>query len=81
MSNPPNIAVGCDVRHLGGCVLAVMVSLCLLPATAAGEREETVSFVNDILPVFTKAGCNAGVCHAMPRPAVVKMDFSFPSGL
>lgn len=23
-----------------------------------------VSFVNDVIPVFTKFGCNAGVCHA-----------------
>lgn len=29
---------------------------------AAGER--TVSFINDVVPVLTKAGCNAGVCHA-----------------
>ncbi len=26
--------------------------------------ETTVSFVNDVVPVLTKAGCNAGVCHA-----------------
>ncbi len=26
--------------------------------------ERAVSFVNDIVPVLTKAGCNAGVCHA-----------------
>ena len=26
--------------------------------------ERTVSFVNDVMPVFTKAGCNVGVCHA-----------------
>lgn len=25
---------------------------------------EPVSFVNDVLPILTKAGCNAGVCHA-----------------
>lgn len=26
--------------------------------------ERPVSFVNDIVPVLTKAGCNVGVCHA-----------------
>jgi hypothetical protein len=31
------------------------------PARAA---ERPVSFVNDVVPVLTKAGCNAGVCHA-----------------
>lgn len=25
---------------------------------------DTVSFVNDVMPVLTKAGCNTGVCHA-----------------
>jgi len=34
-----------------------------LPAGAA-ELERAVSFVNDVIPVLTKAGCNAGVCHA-----------------
>jgi hypothetical protein len=29
---------------------------------AGAERQ--VSFVNDVVPVLTKAGCNAGVCHA-----------------
>jgi hypothetical protein len=31
------------------------------PAVAADRR---VSFVNDVVPVLTKAGCNMGVCHA-----------------
>ena len=30
----------------------------------AVAAERTVSFVNDVMPVFTKAGCNVGVCHA-----------------
>ena len=32
-----------------------------LPVDAA---EQLVSFVNDVMPVLTKAGCNVGVCHA-----------------
>lgn len=31
-----------------------------LPSEPAGE----LHFVNDIVPILTKAGCNAGVCHA-----------------
>ncbi|QDU19228.1 DUF1549 and DUF1553 domain-containing protein [Urbifossiella limnaea] len=31
------------------------------PASAADGR---VSFVNDVVPVLTRAGCNAGSCHA-----------------
>ncbi len=46
--------------------------LCLLLACAsssplAAQSPDTstpVSFVNDVVPVLTKAGCNAGVCHA-----------------
>ena len=34
-----------------------------LPARAA-EPERLVSFINDVVPVLTKAGCNAGLCHA-----------------
>lgn len=29
-----------------------------------GAAERSVSFVNDVVPVLTKAGCNVGVCHA-----------------
>lgn len=29
-----------------------------------GEALPPVSFVNDVMPVLTKAGCNVGVCHA-----------------
>lgn len=40
-----------------------MVSLACSFTLAHGE-DQTVSFVNDVMPVLTKAGCNAGVCHA-----------------
>ncbi len=35
---------------------------CPLGSVCAAERP--VSFVNDVVPVLTKAGCNMGVCHA-----------------
>lgn len=30
----------------------------------ASAAERPVSFINDVVPILTKAGCNAGVCHA-----------------
>ncbi len=40
-------------------VVAIGTSPCL-----AADSVPSVSFVNDVVPVLTKAGCNAGVCHA-----------------
>ena len=41
------------------------VVVCLAAAAApVGAADRPVSFVNEIVPVLTKAGCNAGVCHA-----------------
>lgn len=34
----------------------------LRPVVAESDR--SVSFVNDVMPVLTKAGCNTGACHA-----------------
>lgn len=31
--------------------------------TAQGYRDESVDFKNDLIPMFTKLGCNAGKCH------------------
>src|SRR5581483_3614904 len=41
-------------------VIAAAVFLC----AASGSAESPISFANDIVPILTKAGCNAGVCHA-----------------
>ena len=30
----------------------------------AAEAKRPLSFVNDVVPILTKAGCNAGACHA-----------------
>jgi hypothetical protein len=38
-------------------------TLAMLPRLA-DAAERPVSFVNDVVPVLTKAGCNVGVCHA-----------------
>lgn len=42
---------------------AWMLVLCAGTSFAA-EASRPLSFVNDIEPILTKAGCNAGVCHA-----------------
>lgn len=34
------------------------------PTSAAGAEDRPISFVNDVIPILTKAGCNMGVCHA-----------------
>lgn len=40
----------------------ILSLLCWSNYTLAADRP--VSFANDIVPLLTKAGCNAGVCHA-----------------
>ncbi|MBM83299.1 MAG: S-layer protein [Planctomycetaceae bacterium] len=39
----------------------LMASFFAAPASAA---DKPISFVNDVSPVITKAGCNMGICHA-----------------
>ena len=46
----------------------LLQSLTLIVAVASVGRaedlpEETVDFRNDLIPMFTKHGCNAGACH------------------
>ena len=43
--------VSCSVCGLESCVVAT-------------EPSGQVSFVNDVVPLLTKSGCNTGVCHA-----------------
>jgi hypothetical protein len=33
----------------------------------SAKNEEPVSFIKDVMPVFTKAGCNTGGCHGSSR--------------
>lgn len=47
------------------CAFIVPFSLCTDGYSAEGiDASERISFVNDVVPVLTKAGCNMGVCHA-----------------
>ena len=41
-----------------------LLVLSLTTIASANDTRQPVSFVNDIVPVLTKAGCNAGSCHA-----------------
>lgn len=43
---------------------AILFGVACLRPGLANESERPVSFVNEVMPVLTKAGCNAGVCHA-----------------
>jgi len=43
--------------------IAVAVLVLALPGRAA-ESGDSLNFINDISPILTKAGCNAGGCHA-----------------
>jgi hypothetical protein len=50
------------IHPLAGRLWGPALIASVLVATAAPERE-TGSFRTDILPILTKAGCNAGACH------------------
>src|SRR6187431_3203738 len=40
----------------------ILTALCLTAVLARAE-ERPLNFANDIVPIFTKAGCNSGGCH------------------
>ena len=44
-------------------VMAMLTAL-LFGSALHADDQQPVSFVNDVMPVLTKSGCNAGVCHA-----------------
>ena len=57
------LPLGESVRRLFLCVVAMTAAI--FPGSLhAQETSPAISFVNDVVPVLTKAGCNAGVCHA-----------------
>jgi len=47
-------------RHSPKLALSALAAL----LAHAGAAERPLSFVNDVQPILTKAGCNAGACHA-----------------
>src|SRR6478736_5636812 len=44
-------------------LVAALFSLCAAPGFAA-EPARPLGFVNDVVPILTKASCNSGGCHA-----------------
>jgi len=61
MASCPKIRIARQpMRNL---VMAMFATLLFGPALHADDQR-AVSFVNDVMPVLTKSGCNAGVCHA-----------------
>jgi hypothetical protein len=53
----------CILRSLIGTVVLAVAAAFVAPC-AAEEAAPSVSFVNEVVPLLTKAGCNAGICHA-----------------
>ncbi len=52
-------------RHLKlRCSFLVAVVALLATHGFAVETPAPLSFINDVAPILTKAGCNAGACHA-----------------
>jgi hypothetical protein len=49
----------------GGALVSALSLLFAAPGivVAQGRTDSAVSFARDVLPVLTKAGCNAGTCH------------------
>ncbi|MGZ0173360.1 MAG: DUF1549 and DUF1553 domain-containing protein [Planctomycetales bacterium] len=52
------------LRASAGGLCTLVVVVLLESPVMSGEIAKPVSFVNDVMPVLTKAGCNVGVCHA-----------------
>jgi Protein of unknown function (DUF1549)/Protein of unknown function (DUF1553)/Bacterial Ig-like domain (group 2) len=42
----------------------ILGSVFLASPLSANDSAQALSFVNDVIPVLTKAGCNSGACHA-----------------
>ena len=41
----------------------ILAAALVSPATAQDRQADAVDFRNDLIPMFTKQGCNAGACH------------------
>ncbi len=53
-----------DFRLHPALAVNALAALSLAMPGFAAEPVQPLSFVNDVAPVLTKAGCNAGACHA-----------------
>jgi hypothetical protein len=57
-------ACGLPLRRLIGAVVLCLIGQSEFDGTVQAANVAPISFVNDVMPLLTKAGCNAGVCHA-----------------
>ena len=46
-------------------LFAPFAGLAMPPMAARGARRRC-NFANDVMPLLSRAGCNAGACHAKP---------------
>src|ERR1700757_4289259 len=52
------------MKSLPSLSFAILAALALLARpVAAAPGQPRVSFANEVVPTFTKLGCNAGACH------------------
>ncbi len=51
-------------RWIATLSLGFALAISIAPKSQAAKAERPMSFVNEVVPVFTKAGCNKGACHA-----------------
>lgn len=57
------VLTSCSVSALLRSTAATLIIASTLDVSSFAA-EANVSFTNDVVPVLTKAGCNAGICHA-----------------
>jgi len=57
--------------HLNAAMIRTLITFCLLLSSAQAfyskEVPSQIDFENDVMPVLTKFGCNAGACHGKAR--------------
>jgi len=48
---------------LGSALLFAALPICAISAESQAPQPAPVSFVNEVVPILTKLGCNGGTCH------------------
>ncbi|HLK57236.1 MAG TPA: DUF1549 and DUF1553 domain-containing protein [Chthonomonadaceae bacterium] len=51
------------LRVMGGLMLGVLASCSAGADSVKSPAQKPISFVNSVIPVLTRAGCNQGACH------------------
>ena len=59
-----SLFAGPSARILLATTLVVLLAVQLRADSVTSDSINKISFVNDIVPILTKAGCNSGKCHA-----------------